>query len=316
MSGKIGIVGAGNVGSAAAYAMVMRGTADDLILVDANESYAAAQAEDVLHATPFAGASRVRAGGFDDLEGCEVVVLAAGVNQRPGESRLDLLARNVAVFADIVPPVIATAADAVLLVATNPVDTMAQVTARIADLPPTRVVGSGTILDTARFRALLGRHLGIAPQSVHGYVLGEHGDSEVLHWSGARVGGIRIARIAESLGRPLTGEARRGIDDGVRHAAYRIIEGKGFTAYGIGAGLARLAHAVTTDERALITVSIVDDDVEGVPDVALSLPRIVGRDGVIETLAPDLEEAERTALRRSAEILKQAADAADKALTG
>lgn len=314
MSGKIGIVGTGNVGSAAAYAMVMRGGADELVLVDANQSYAAAQAEDLLHAAPFASSARVRSGGYDALQGCEVVVLTAGVGQRPGETRLDLLGRNVAVFANIVPRIVEAAPDAVLLVATNPVDTMGQVAARIADLPAGRVVGSGTILDTARFRALLGRHLGVAAQSVHGYVLGEHGDSEVLHWSGARVGGIRIAHIADELGRPFTETAKHSIDDGVRRAAYRIIEGKGHTAYGIGAGLARIAQAITTDERALITASIVNDEIEGIPDVALSLPRIIGRSGVVQTLHPDLDEAERDALRRSARILKEAADAAYGAL--
>lgn len=313
MSGKVGIVGTGNVGGAAGFAMVMRGVADELVLVDANEAHAVAQAEDILHATPFAASTRVYAGGYDDLEGCEVVVLTAGVNQRPGETRLDLLSRNAAIFAEIVPRVVRAAPEAILLVATNPVDTMGQVAARVADLAPSRVIGSGTILDTARFRALLGRHLGVAPRSVHGYVLGEHGDSEVLHWSGARVGGIRIQKMAEAMNCPFTDETKGKIDDGVRRAAYRIIEGKGYTAYGIGAGLARIAHAITTDERALITASIINDDIEGVAEVALSLPRIVGRAGVIQTLQADLDDAERAALRRSAEILKQAADAAERA---
>jgi L-lactate dehydrogenase len=314
MSGNIGIVGTGNVGSAAAFAMVMRGVADSLVLVDANNNYAAAQAEDLMHATPFASSSRIRAGGFDDLECCDVVVLAAGVNQKPGETRFELLARNIAVFAEIVPPVAHAAPDAVLLVATNPVDTMGQVATRLAQLAPTRVIASGTILDTARFRALLGQHLRIAPKSVHGYVLGEHGDSEVLHWSGARVGGVRIESIASALHRPFTQEAKEAIDDGVRRAAYRIIDGKGHTAYGIGAGLADLAHAITTDEHALFTSSIIDDDVEGVPEIALSLPRVVGRAGILETLRPDLNERERTELRKSAEIVKSAADAAYKVL--
>ncbi len=314
MSGIIGIVGTGNVGSAAAFAMVMRGVADILVLVDANSEYAAAQAEDLLHATPFSSSSRIIAGGFDDLERCDVVVLAAGVNQKPGETRLELLARNVAVFAEIVPPVVRAAPDAVLLVATNPVDIMGQVAARLTRLPTTRVIASGTILDTARFRALLGQHLQIAPKSVHGYVLGEHGDSEVLHWSGARVGGVRIENIAAALHRPFTQEVKETIDDGVRRAAYRIIEGKGHTAYGIGAGLADLAYAITTDEHALFTSSIIDRDVEGVPDVALSLPRVIGRAGVLETLRPDLSEMERAEFRKSAEIVKDAANAAYKVL--
>lgn len=314
MSGNIGIVGTGNVGSAAAFAMILRGAADSVVLVDANEEYALAQAEDLLHATPFGSSSRICAGRFEDLEHCDVVVLAAGVNQEPGETRLELLARNVAIFAEIIPPIVRSAPDAVFLVATNPVDTMGQVAARLARLPPNRVIASGTILDTARFRALLGQHLQVAAKSVHGYVLGEHGDSEVLHWSGARVGGVPIEDIADTLRRPFTAEAKGVIDDGVRHAAYRIIEGKGYTAFGIGAGLSRLAHAITTDERALITSSIINDEVEGVPNVALSLPRVVGRAGVMETLQPDLDGLERVALKKSAEILKCAADEALKVL--
>lgn len=314
MSGNIGIVGTGNVGSAAAFAMVMRGVADSLVLVDRNNDYAAAQAEDLLHATPFASSSQIRAGRFHDLEHCDVVVLAAGVNQEPGETRLELLARNVSVFAEIVPPIVRAAPNAIFLVATNPVDTMGQVAARLANLPSTRVIASGTILDTARFRALLGQHLRIAPKSVHGYVLGEHGDSEVLHWSGVRVGGVRIESIADALHHPITQQVRHAIDDGVRRAAYRIIEGKGHTAYGIGAGLADLALAITTDEHALFTSSIIDQEVEGVPEVALSLPRVIGRRGVLETLRPDLNEAERADLRKSAEIVKHAANAAYEVL--
>jgi len=314
MSGNIGIVGTGNVGAAAAFAMVMRGVADRLVLVDEQKEYVAAQAEDLLHATPFASSSHIGAGDFEDLERCDVVVLAAGVNQKPGETRPELLVRNVSVFAEIVPRVVHAAPDAVLLVATNPVDTMGQVAARLACLPSARVIASGTILDTARFRALLGQHLCVAPKSVHGYVLGEHGDSEVLHWSGARVGGVRIESIGEALGRPITEDVKEDIDDGVRHAAYRIIKGKGHTAYGIGAGLADLAHAITIDEHALFTSSIIDRDVEGVSEVALSLPRVIGRAGVLETLNPDLDETERAQLRKSAEIVKEAANAAYKVL--
>ena len=197
---KVGIVGAGMVGSAAANALVMRGAASEVVLVDQNPKRAQAEAEDILHAVPFAHITRVRAGGFSDLGGAGAVILAAGVSQRPGESRLELLGRNAEVFGTIVPEVLAAAPDAILLVATNPVDVMTEVATRLSGLAPERVIGSGTILDTARFRALLGADLEVSPKSVHAYVLGEHGNSEVLCWSVADVGGIpsRISRASSA----------------------------------------------------------------------------------------------------------------------
>ncbi len=304
---KIGVVGAGNVGSTAAYALVMQGVASEVVMVDIDSKLAAAQAQDITDATPFASAARVRAGGYGDLKGAALVVLAAGVNQEPGETRLDLLARNAAVFAEVVPAVARAAPDSVLLVATNPVDIMTEVAARESGWPAARVIGSGTILDTARFRALLGKHLQVSPKSVHAYVLGEHGDSEVLHWSGATVGGMPLADVAAHLGHPLDDSARAAIDTGVRRAAYRIIDGKGATYYGIGAGIARIAAAVGRDDRSVATVSMITDTIEGVDDVALSLPRIIGRSGIIETLPTRLADEEHAALRASAEVLKEAA---------
>ena len=295
---KVGIVGSGMVGSATAYALALLGVAREVVLVDLDRKLAQAHAEDILHATPFAHPVWVRAGSYGDLEGARAVVLAAGVAQRPGETRLQLLDRNAQVFAQVVPRVLEAAPEAVLLVATNPVDVMTQVAYRLSGLPPGRVVGSGTILDTARFRALLAEHLRVAPQSVHAYVLGEHGDSEVLVWSSAQVGGVPLLEFAE---------ARARIDEGVRRAAYRIIEGKGATYYGIGAGLARLVRAILTDEKGVYTVSAFTPEVEGVLEVSLSLPRILGAGGVEGTVYPSLSPEEREALRRSAEILKEAA---------
>jgi len=304
---KIGIVGSGFVGSTAAYAMVLQGVGSEFVLVDINRKLADAHAQDILHATPFAHPARVAAGDYEDLKGADIVVIAAGVAQKPGETRLQLLERNAQVFADVVPKVCQNAPNAILLIATNPVDVMTQVATRLSGLPPERVIGSGTILDTARFRALLGEYLGVSPQSVHAYVLGEHGDSEVLIWSEARVGGVSVFDFANQINRPITEEVQKQIDDGVRLAAYRIIEGKGATYFGIGAGLARLARAILSDERAMLTVSILTEEVEGVAEVALSLPRIVGRQGVVTTLPVKLSEDERRALRKSAEILKQVA---------
>lgn len=304
---KVTVIGAGMVGASAAFSMVMRGAASCLVLIDRNRALAEAQAHDILHATPFAYPMRVTVGDYPDMAGSGVVVLAAGVGQKAGETRLQLLERNAAVFATIIPEILNYAPDAVIVVATNPVDIMTEVATKLSGLPAHRVIGSGTILDTARFRALLGEFLGVSAKSVHAWVLGEHGDSEVLCWSCASVGSIAVDTLARQHGQPLTDERRAAIDDGVRRAADRIIAGKGATWFGIGAGIARLVQAISANERALLTVSTVTETVEGVPDVALSLPRVVGSDGAGEAVWPDLNVAERLAIKASARTLKEAA---------
>jgi L-lactate dehydrogenase len=300
---KVGIVGAGMVGSAAGFALILKGIATELVLIDIDTARARAEAEDIAHAVPFAAPAIVRAGGVRDLAGSGVVILACGVSQKPGETRLALLERNAAVFRMVVADVMENASGAILLVASNPVDIMGQVTQSLSGLPPGRVIGSGTILDTARFRWLLGRHLGISSASVHAYVLGEHGDSEVLAWSNARAGSVPLSSFAAQIGSPVTQDVRARIDTGVRRAAYTIIEGKGATWYGIGAGLARIVAAIKGDEQAVLSVSTVEPDVLGVGPVALSLPRLVGAAGVSGTLWPELDAAETEGLRASASVL-------------
>ncbi|SNT35960.1 L-lactate dehydrogenase [Antarctobacter heliothermus] len=301
---KVGIVGAGMVGSSAGFALVMQNTVSDLVLIDLNAARAQAEAEDIAHAVPFAGSTIVRSGTYKDIADASVVILACGVSQKPGETRPELLGRNAAVFRSVIGEVMTVAPNAILLVASNPVDIITDISTQLSGLPPARVIGSGTILDTARFRWLIGRHLGIAPGSVHGYVLGEHGDSEVLAWSNTCAGSVPLAAFAAQIGAPLTEDVRARIDKGVRRAAYTIIAGKGATWYGIGAGLARIVKAIGRDEQAVLSVSIVEKDVLGVRDVALSLPRIVGAKGTTATLWPDLNQSETEALRRSATLLK------------
>jgi len=305
---KIGIVGAGMVGSSAGYALAMMGGVSEIVLVDRNDALARAQAEDISHAVPFVSATLVRSGAYHDLAGAHIVILAAGVSQKPGETRLELLERNAEVFRKVVEAVRNAAPDAILLIATNPVDIMTHVATKLSGLPPQRVIGSGTILDTARFRSLVGRHLGISPQSVHAYVLGEHGDSEVLAWSNARAGSIGLETFADQIGKRLDATIRQSIDDGVRNAAYRIISGKGATYYGIGAGLARIVNAIARDQRDVLSVSIVTDMVEGVTNVALSVPRVIGADGVLADLFPELDRDEQAALRKSAMLIKEATE--------
>lgn len=303
---KAGVIGCGFVGSSAAYAMALQGTASEIVLVDLNQGLARAQAEDILHATPFSNPAKIRAGEYADLEGAGAVILACGVSQKPGETRLQLLERNIQVFGKVVPQVLESAPEAVLIVASNPVDVLTLAVETISRLPPGRVLGSGTILDTARFRSLVAEHLGIAPPSVHAYVLGEHGDSEVLVWSSAQAGGVPLLDFASQSGRPITEEVRARIDDGVRRAAYRIIEGKGATYYGIGAGLSRIAGAVRDDERAVLTISSSMGGTPGLEKVSLSLPRVVGAAGILATLLPVLSREEETAVRKSAAILREA----------
>jgi L-lactate dehydrogenase len=306
---KIGIVGSGVVGSTAAYALVMRGIGREIVLVDLNQQRAQAEADDILHAVPFAHPLHVSAGDYPDLAGAVVVIITAGVAQRPGETRLQLLERNAAVFRNIVPSVLHHAPEAVLIVATNPVDVMTHLAARYAaefGVPSHRVIGSGTTLDTARFRALLGRHLGVDPQHVHAYVLGEHGDSEVLAWSEVGIGGIPLDEFCFEEGREVTDDVRRAIDEQVRNAAYRIIEGKGATYYGIGSALARIVNVILGDQRALLTVCTPVSEVAGVPDVTVSLPNLVGGAGVLASCLFELTDTEYAGLHASAQIVRDA----------
>jgi L-lactate dehydrogenase len=304
---KIGIIGSGFVGATAAYAVALSGGAREIVLVDINAALAAAQAEDILHATPFGPPARVTAGTYADLAGAGFVVLACGVGQRPDETRLQLLERNVRVFSDVTPQVVRHAPDAVLLIASNPVDLMTQVVTRISGVPRSRVIGTGTILDTARFRSLLGDHLGISPHSVHGYLLGEHGDSEVVIWSSAQVGGIPLHDFAGQVNRPMTDDKQARIDDAVRNSAYRIIKGKGATYYGIAAGIDRIVRAVRDNECAVLTVSALAETEGEWKGACLSLPRVVGSEGIIETLRPALSEEEARSLSRSADMLRTTA---------
>lgn len=308
---KVGIVGSGFVGATAGYALVMSGVGREIVLVDKNHDRAEAEADDLRHAVPFAYPLDIRAGGYEDLEDCRAILVCAGVGQKVGETRLDLLRRNAAVFADIVPRILAHAPEAVLVVASNPVDVMTQLTARHAvacGVPAGRVLGSGTTLDTARFRSLLAEQCRVDPHHVHAYVVGEHGDSEVLTWSLATVGGMPLAAFARLRGITVPDPVRHDIDGKVRRAAYRIIGGKGATYYGIGSALARIVDAILHDQRAILTVCSPAAEVAGVRDVTVSLPRLLGGQGVAETFPLPLNEAEAARLRDSALVIRQALD--------
>ncbi len=308
---KIGIVGAGNVGATAAYAMVMRGVGREIVLVDINKERAQAEADDILHAVPFANPLDVHAGEYADLAGCQVVVITAGANQRPGESRLELLGRNARIFEQIVPQILENASDAILVVASNPVDITTHMTALYATrlgVESTRVIGTGTTLDTARFRALLGRYLGVNSTHVHAYVLGEHGDSEVLTWSLVTVGGIPFDDFCKMRNLSICAEDKESIDTSVRKAAYRIISGKGATYYGVGSAIARIVEVILRDLRAILTVCTPVEEIAGVRNVTAALPHIVGGQGVLATLRPHLAPEENEALQTSVRLIRSVID--------
>ncbi len=305
---KVGIIGAGSVGAATAFALMMRGVARKITLIDMNEDKAWAEAADIAHAAPFAYANKVKSGTYKDLAGCEVVIVTAGANQKPGETRIDLLGRNVKIFSDIIPQIVANAPETTLLIATNPVDIMTEVALKLSGFPKERVIGSGTVLDTARFRTDLGYHLGVSPKSIHANVLGEHGDSEVLCWSNGDSGTLPLAKIAEDLGKPLTAEVKAKIDDDVRNAAYKIINGKGATFYGIAGAICRICQAITTNEYAVLTVSSHHSEVAGVKDVCISMPTVIGKRGVHDVLYPILDADENKQLKESVEKMKKFSD--------
>lgn len=308
---KTGIVGSGFVGATAAYALVMRGVGRRLVLVDLNRARAESEADDIFHAVPFAHPLEVTAGEYADLAGCKVVIVSAGVGQKPGETRLQLLERNAQVFKQVIPSILQHAPDAILLIATNPVDVMTHLAARYAadfGVASTRVIGSGTTLDTARLRALIGRHLNVDSQHIHAYVLGEHGDSEVIPWSLVTVGGIPLDEFCTEGDISICPDDYAAIDEQVRRAAYHIIEGKGATYYGVGSAIARIVEVILQDERSILTVCTPTKSVAGVGDVTVSLPNLIGGEGIIKTFFPNLNESETAALHASAQVVRSVID--------
>jgi L-lactate dehydrogenase len=308
---KIGIVGCGMVGSTSAYALVMSGVGREIVLIDLNRARAEAEANDIHHAVPFAHPLTVRAGDYSDLADAKVAVIAGGVAQKQGETRLQLLQRNANVFRQIVPAVLRHAPEAVLLVVSNPVDIMTHLAAHFArefGVPYSRVIGSGTTLDTARFRTLLGRHFDVDPQHVHGYVIGEHGDTEVLAWSQVTIAGLTLDEFAKVHGSALTRAERKQIDENVRRAAYHIIAGKGATYYGIGSAVARIVDVLLHDQRAILTICTRITDVPGCGGVTLALPHVVGGRGALATIPLALDSDEEKALRHSGTVLREAID--------
>lgn len=302
---KIGIIGAGFVGSATAFSLVMTSVAHKIVLIDSNKAKADAEAEDISHAAPFASAAKVVSGTYADLKDSDIVIITAGANQKPDESRTDLLARNVKIFEDVIPQIAKYAPKSILIIATNPVDIMTEVALKLSGFTHQRVLGSGTVLDTARFRTLLGQKLDISAKSVHADVLGEHGDSEVLIWQSAEAGTLSLDEYAAMCEQYHDALARDEITDSVVNAAYKIIAGKGYTNYGIAGALTHICRAISGNEHAILTLSSHHDEFAGIRDICLSLPTVINRDGVFRVIKPKLSPEEESELKDSAEKMKK-----------
>jgi L-lactate dehydrogenase len=305
---KVGIIGVGLVGSTAAYGLINRGIGREIVLVDLDQERSQAEANDLRHAVPFANPLLVQSGDYNDLQGAKIVIVAAGVSQKPGESRLELLSRNAAVFRSIIPSALSAAPEAILLIATNPVDIMTHLAAQFAGeigVSPSRVIGTGTTLDTARFRVLLGQHFGVDSTHVHAYVLGEHGDSEVIPFSPVTIGNVPLSDFCDQWNICLEESDKIEIDRQVRYAAYEIIQGKGATYYGVGSAIAKIVDVILGDQRAILTVCTPQIEVAGIKNVTLSLPHLVGGQGILNVLHVPLTDIEGTQLQDSAKIIKE-----------
>lgn len=302
---KVGLIGAGMVGASFAYSLMQHGVANELVLIDADAGRAEGEVMDLNHGLPFVRPIRIYAGDYADLAGADVIVICAGVGQRPGQTRLELLQTNAGIFRSIVPNILKVTQDAIIVVATNPVDILTQITAEIVGAGCCNVLGSGTILDTARLRYMLGAHYGVDSRSVHAYVVGEHGDSELALWSLANIAGVRLTDFVGANGQGYDPQALENIFHQTRNAAYEIIQRKKATYYAIGLGLLSIVEAVLRDQHTVMTVSSPLSGQYGVREISISMPAIVGRRGVEEVLNLPLSDSELSAFQYSAQTLKE-----------
>jgi L-lactate dehydrogenase len=301
---KVAIVGAGNVGATLAYTLLVKGGCEAIRIIDTNREKAQGEADDLSHGLPLSESLEIRAAGWEGAADADVVVVTAGRNRKPGESRLDLARANVAMLEDILGELRPHYRDAILVMVSNPVDILTQVAYRRMGIPRGRVLGSGTVLDSSRFRYLLGREFAIDPRNVHAYIIGEHGDSAVPVWSMASLGQIPVTQYARPGRGPLGPEDRRRIEDAVRSAGKAVIQRKGATYYAIALAVNRILEAIGGNEQSVLTVSSHLDDFMGISGVCLSLPAVLAREGIRELLPICLEPDELAALHRSAEVLK------------
>ncbi len=302
---EVAVVGLGFVGSASAFALMQSGLFSEMVLVNRDMSKAEGEALDISHGLPFAKPMKIYAGTYDDIVDAAVIVITSGAGQKPGETRLDLVRKNVEVYRSIIPEIAKRNCEGILLIVSNPVDILTSAAVKLSGFPENRVFGSGTVLDTARLKYLLGEHLNVDSRSVHAFIIGEHGDSEIAAWSSANVSGVPLHNFCEMRGHFEHEKAMYEIAEGVKNSAYEIIEKKKATYYGIAMSVKRICEAIVRDEKSILPISSIQHGQYGIEGVALSMPAVVGKNGV-ETLVPiELNEAEQTALRHSADTLKQ-----------
>jgi L-lactate dehydrogenase len=301
---KIALIGIGFVGSSFAYSLMIHGTVSEIVLIDIDRKRAEGEAMDLNHGLSFVQPARIWAGDYADCEGADIVVITAGLAQKPGESRLKLVDRNIEIFRQIIPKIKEYNKKCILLVATNPVDIMTYASLKLSGFPSSRVIGSGTILDTSRLRYLVAEYLRVDPRNVHAYIIGEHGDSEVPVWSLANVAGTRLKDYCPICGQEYDELHLNTMFEQAKNAAYKIIELKGRTYYAIGLGLTRIVESIIRDENAVLTISSFLQDYYGVSDICLSVPTIVNRNGVREVLKLPLEEEEIKQFQNSASTLR------------
>ncbi len=300
---KIAIVGVGAVGASTAYALAVSGLVSELALVDVDRAKAEGEAMDLAHAAAFIKPVRIYAGSYEDCRDASIIIYSAGLNQKPGETRMDLLLKNFGILKEVLPQLLG-GGDSILIIVTNPVDVLTYAALRISGLPPERVFSSGTVLDSSRFRHGLSHHCRVAPGNVHAYVIGEHGDSEVLLWSLANIAGAGIDRYCELAGIPPVD--RRQVDSQVRNAAYEIISRKGASYYAVSLALKRICESIIRDENSLLSVSGLLKGEYGIDRCCLSLPSVISAKGRGKPLELALSSEEEAALQRSAQVLKAA----------
>ena len=300
---KVAIVGCGFVGSSIAFSLMQRGIYSEIVLIDANHARAEGEALDLSHGLPYTAAMDIYAGDYKDVSDCSLIIITAGANQKPGETRLDLIGKNVAILKSIIPQITAEGFEGILMIVSNPVDVLTYAAREISGYPAHRVIGSGTVLDTARLKYILGRHLDVDSRSVHAVIIGEHGDSELAVWSGANVSGIDLNHFCEIRGHFRHDESMQRIYEDVRDSAYEIIKRKGATYYGIAMAVARIAECIVKDEQAVLPVSVILEGAYGLSGLALSIPSVVGKNGVEKVLEIPLNDQENQALHSSAKQL-------------
>ena len=307
---KAAIIGCGFVGASSAFSLVHKGLFSELVLIDANHAKAEGEAMDLSHGRPFTSPMKIYAGSYDDISDCSLIIITAGANQKPGETRLDLVHKNVAIFKSIIPEITKRNFEGILLIVANPMDILTYAALKISGYPKERVLGSGTVLDSARFRYLLSEHLNVDSRSVHAYIIGEHGDSELAVWSSANVSGIGINDFCELRGHYEHDEAMDRIYRTVRDSAYEIIERKGATYYGVAMAVSRIAESIIRNEHSVLPVSSLMEGEYGLTDLCISVPTIVSAKGAEQVLEIPLSQEEEEKLQKSAAELKKVLDSA------